>query len=92
MPVTILLEFPGVTQELYETVGESLKPGPPPGLLYHTCGAVPGGWRIVDVWDSQEGFDRFLEDTYLPAMSALGGPAPSRREVMLTHHAGEVRR
>ena len=99
MPVMTMLEFAGMTRALYERVGASLaKDGPPDGILYHACGPIPGGaggdgWRIVDVWESPEAFDRFIETIYLPAVRACGGPpAPSRREIFATHHAGPVRR
>ena len=92
MTVATILEFPGVTRELYEAVGATLGPTGPDGILYHACGPTADGWRIMDIWESREAFDRFVDDTYLPAMAAAGGPAPSRREVIATHHAGVVRR
>jgi hypothetical protein len=93
MPVATLLEFPGLTQQQYEQVSTQLGPtGAPQGILYHACGPVEGGWRIVDIWDSREAFDRFVDETYLPAIRAAGGAAPSRREVVPTYHAGTVHR
>jgi hypothetical protein len=92
MPVMTTLEFPGVTQQLYEQVGASLPAGPPDGVLFHACGPVSAGWRIADIWESKEAFDRFVDGVFLPAMRAKGGPAPSRREVFTTYHAGPVQR
>src|SRR5260370_40602158 len=93
MPVATVLEFPGVTQEQYEEIGARLGSfGPPEGIVYHACGPVEGGWRIMDIWDSKEAFDRFVEDVWLPAMRANGGPEPSRREAVSTYHAGVVQR
>jgi hypothetical protein len=46
------LEFPGVTQQLYDQVGAHLPKGPPDGILYHACGPVAGGWRIAEIWES----------------------------------------
>ena len=89
MAVATLLEFQGVTQMLYERVGAELeRTGRPEGILYHACGPVNGGWRIMDVWESREAFDRFVDDVYLPAIRAEGGPSPSRREVIAAYHAG----
>ena len=91
MVVATLLEFPSVTQEQYERVGASLsRAGPPLGILYHACGPVEGGWRIMDIWESQEAFDRFVDEAYIPAIQAQGGLAPSRREVVPAYHAGPV--
>lgn len=93
MPVATVLEFPGITQEQYERVGADLEDaGAPAGILYHFCGAVPGGWRVMDVWASPEAFDRFIDGMYLPAMRAAGGPEPSRREIVPLYHAGTVQR
>jgi hypothetical protein len=92
MTVVTILEFPGLTREGYERVGASLSAAPPEGILYHACGPVAGGWRIVDVWDSQAAFDRFVDGTYVPAVRRTGGPEPSRREVIVAHHAGGVLR
>ena len=93
MSVMTILDFPGVTQDLYDQVGAHLDvTGPPDGILYHACGPVAGGWRIVDVWESQEAFEQFVDSIYLPAMRAQGGPEPSRREIFPTYHAGPVQR
>jgi hypothetical protein len=46
----------------------------------------------VETWDSQEVFDRFLDEVYLPAMQAADDPAPARREVFPAYHAGPVQR
>jgi hypothetical protein len=92
MAVATLLEFTGVTQAQYERVGAKLElTGGPDGILYHACGPVDGGWRIMDVWQSRAAFDRFVDEVYIPAMRAEGGPSPSRREVIAAYHAGSVR-
>ncbi|HYH12114.1 MAG TPA: hypothetical protein VD789_07140 [Thermomicrobiales bacterium] len=92
MAVITLLEFPGLTREQYERVGANLAGGPPEGILYHSCGPHEGGWRVVDIWESREAFDRFVDGTYLAAVRGVGGPEPSRREVVEANHAGAVLR
>lgn len=91
MAVVTTIEFPGVNQTSYETLGACLAVnGAPEGILHHACGPVSGGWRIVDVWRSAEDFDRFVDETLLPAARALGIPEPVRRECFPAHHAGQV--
>lgn len=92
MAVVTVLDFPGMTRDQYERVGAMLASGPPDGILYHACGPTANGWRIMDVWESREAFDRFVDGAYLPAVRRAGGPEPSRREVIPAHHAGPVHR
>ena len=66
MPIVLVHE--GMTQEQYEeTVRrvagkermESAADWPVPGLISHTAGLGPNGFRVVDVWESQEAADAF---------------------------------
>jgi len=89
MAVITLLEFPGVTRDLYEQVGASLTAAPD-GILYHACGSTEDGWRILGIWETQAAFDAFTDGVYIPTMQAHGGAFPSRRDVTSAHHAGPV--
>lgn len=70
MPIVMVHDSPGVTQEQYEQVGlrltegrglNSLSDWPVDGILAHTAGPTAGGWRVIDVWESEEAFQRFGE-------------------------------
>ena len=70
MPVVMVHDSPGVTQEQYEQVGARLTDGrglkslsdwPVDGILSHTAGPTADGWRVIDVWESEEAFQRFGE-------------------------------
>ncbi len=81
MTAMALPEFPGVSQAPYDRVGASPSlsgEGARDGILSHACGPAPDGWRISDVWVSKEAFDLFVDQVYIPAMLAQGGPAPAR--------------
>lgn len=78
MPVVLVFE--GVTQEEYEEsvrklVGkermESPADWPVEGLLAHIPGQGPKGFRVVDVWESQEALDRFA-DVLMPVLQEIG--------------------
>ena len=82
MPILILHDSPGGTQEQYEEVGARLTDGrglnslsdwPVPGILSHTAGATETGWRVVDVWESEEAFQRFAE-IIVPIVQEVGFP------------------
>jgi hypothetical protein len=44
---------------------------PPDGMIAHTAGADESGqWRIIDVWESRDHYDRFRQDRLGPAIEA----------------------
>ena len=76
MAVALLLEFPGATQEQFGQVAEKVGSKSPPGLLYHVEGAIEGGWRVVDVWESQEALDTFFQEKLGQALQEAGLTIP----------------
>jgi hypothetical protein len=88
MAVGVFMEFPGVTWEQYEQLVQDLAlSGPPEGMLTHVCGPTSdGGWRMVDVWESQEAFERFANELLIPRAQAHGFPQPSKREFFEPFH------
>ena len=77
MAVLVTQELPGVSQKLYDGVNEKINAvaGPPAGLIVHASGPADGGWRIVDVWESAEDFERFREERLRPAVMAYAQEA-----------------
>src|SRR5438093_5830071 len=71
MAIVLIHEGPTVTQENYDrtvekltggkTKMESLSDWPVDGILVHIAGEGPNGFRVVDVWESQEAVDAFGE-------------------------------
>lgn len=70
MSVVLIHQGPSVTQESYEATVqkltgksrmESLSDWPVEGLLMHVAGQSPQGFRVVDVWESEEACNRFGE-------------------------------
>ena len=79
MPVVLVHE--GVTQEQYEETVRRLTGGksrmespadwPVEGLLLHAAGQGPNGFRVVDVWESEEAVQRF-GDKLTPILQDVG--------------------
>ncbi|SNS85189.1 hypothetical protein [Actinomadura mexicana] len=67
MPFGVLQEMPGVTESEYRLVEKHLGPDRPPGLLAHVAGPAPDGWRIINVWESEEAFRRFQSERLIRA-------------------------
>jgi hypothetical protein len=83
--VVIVHQGAGLTQESYEEAVRRMTGGkthlespadwPAEGLLVHTAGEAEGGFRIVDVWESEEAVRSFGE-TLMPVLEELGITAP----------------
>ena len=71
MAVVLVHQGPDVTRERYDQVvrsmmgkvrAESASDWPVEGLLVHAAGEGPNGFRVVDVWESEEAARRFGEE------------------------------
>lgn len=80
MPVVVVHQGPTVTQESYNAAVqkmtgksrlESPADWPVEGLILHTAGQGPSGFRIVDVWESEGAFRRFGE-ALTPVLGEIG--------------------
>ncbi len=81
MPVVLTQQGAGLTKESYEEVVRRLTGGkthlespadwPVEGLLVHSAGEAEGGFRVVDVWESEEAVRQFGE-TLGPILQELG--------------------
>jgi len=78
MAIGLLLEFSGTDQEQYDAVMEELNLGGrmPTGGIYYAAGPTEGGWRVVDVWESQEAFDTFFREQLDQALRNAGLEPP----------------
>ena len=79
MAVAVLMNFPGGGSDAYDRVLEKmgLTDGrTPEGAQYHVAGEVDGGFRVVDVWDSAEQFQRFADEQIGPLTAEEGFPPP----------------
>lgn len=86
MSVVLVFQGPSITQDIYEesvrrlTGGkksrmESLSDWPVEGLLVHVAGQGPEGFRVVDVWQSEEACNRFRE-ILGPILKEVGADEP----------------
>jgi hypothetical protein len=80
MAIVLVHQGPTVTQERYDEVVRRLSgksrmeaPGdwPVAGLLAHVAGPGEGGFRVVDVWESEDAARRF-GDRLMPVLEEVG--------------------
>jgi hypothetical protein len=92
VPVVAITQGPSVTQERYEEAVRRLSGGksrmespadwPVEGLLVHVAGQGENGFRVVDVWESEDAFRRFGEKL-VPVLKEIG--VKGRPEVYQAH-------
>jgi hypothetical protein len=86
MPIAMMVDNPEGSQETYEKVRAQLGLDKPAGGIFHIAGPSPnGGWRVIEVWDSEQDAQRFVKDRLLPAFAAVGAPAPPPPELWPVH-------
>jgi hypothetical protein len=92
MAVSFILDFPGATTEQYDGVLErmGLEGHLPAGALFHAAGQTADGLRVVDVWESDEAFQRFAEDQIGPHSQAEGIAEPKITRID-GHRIGDLR-
>jgi hypothetical protein len=82
MSIVAIFQSPTLTQQTYEEIVRRLTGGkktrmesfgdwPVPGLIVHAAGQGAHGFRVVDVWESEEAFRKFGEKLR-PIMEAVG--------------------
>jgi len=74
----LIFEVPGGTQEQYDKAMVELNLGanPAKGLLSHAAGPTAGGFRVVDVWESEADFQAFFDTRLGRAIQNAGIPQP----------------
>lgn len=89
----------GTTLDLLDRLTREIgvETDPPAGLIVHTHFEQDGRVRVIDVWDSEDAYAAFRDNTLMPAMQKLAseegmdpsqGPPP---EPVVSTVAGLVR-
>lgn len=83
MTVALVLDFPGATKEQYDQVVERMQLGArmAPGGRIHVAGSYADGWRVIDVWENLEHFERFRDEQIVPHTQAVGIGPPQVRVI-----------
>jgi hypothetical protein len=79
----MIMQFEGADQAKYEAVMKEIglklhaNSNWPDGILTHTAGKTATGFCVVDLWESEAAFGKFLETKLKPAFGKVGGmPEP----------------
>lgn len=79
MAIAMLMDNANGSPELYTRLRKQLDLEAPAGGILHVAGPSPnGGWRVIEVFESEADAEAFLTERFGPALEALGfaGPRP----------------
>jgi hypothetical protein len=68
MAIVMMLDWPEVTVDQYEEARKRVgwEVEQPEGGLSHVAWFGADGFHVVDVWESQQAFERFAEERLMP--------------------------
>ncbi len=67
--------------ENYERLAAALGDFVPDGLIVHVAGPTESGFRIIDVWESEEAWERFRNERLRPAIRRVAGDASAQQPI-----------
>jgi hypothetical protein len=74
MAVAMFMHFPGLRREEYDRLMAdlALDANPPLGEILHVAADAHYGINVVDIWQTKEAADNFVEQRLRPALHARG--------------------
>jgi hypothetical protein len=73
--VVMTMNVTGLTHEEFRAILDEMggvEARPEPGIYQHLSHPIETGFRIIEVWESQRGFEEFAERRLKPAITTLG--------------------
>jgi hypothetical protein len=87
MAIAMMVDNPEGSRQAYEGIRETIGLERPAGGIFHAAGPSPnGGWRVIEVWESEEDAQRFVKGHLLPAFEATGAPPPPAPQFWPVHN------
>ncbi len=90
MAVMMIIEVPGGTTEQYDRANEIMgihgDQDAPEGLISHVAGTTDDGLLVVDLWESEQALNRFVEERLGAALQQSGMPAAQPRVLPVHNH------
>jgi hypothetical protein len=88
--VLVELTFRGATTDQYDEVIKRMGFSPggagAPGGISHVVVATDDGLRVIDVWETQEQFERFAEEQIGPITQEVGVPEQPEVRISEAHN------
>ena len=90
MAIAVQMDFAGATLDQYDQVIQlmGLTPmGPgPAGAISHFVTMTDSGLRVIDVWETQEQFEKFAQEQIGPFSQQVGFSGPPEIQIFPVHN------
>ncbi len=72
--VALLVDVPGLNEKQYDRTVDLVGTtnNPPKGHILHVAGPADGGWRVFDIWTSEQAFQEFRNQRLENALKQVG--------------------
>jgi hypothetical protein len=65
---------PPVDEQSYEEIRQKVfQAAQDKGMHFHAAGQADGGWRIIELWESRDGLQKFIREDLARAFEESGG-------------------
>lgn len=74
MATIMLMHWPEVTERQYEDVRREVnwEGDAPAGAKFHTAWFAADGFHVLDLWESREAFEAFVQNRLTPGVQKVG--------------------
>ncbi|HET6735322.1 hypothetical protein [Mycobacterium sp.] len=83
---------PPIDKQTYDAIREKVwEAGQAKGMKFHAAGEADGGWRVIEVWESRDGLERFIREDLSSAFDHVSGGQAGKPEpdaVFEVHYQG----
>lgn len=88
MPTVMSMQWNGVTQDQYTQIMRALDldKNPPAGAIFHVAGFSSGSLRVLDIWESQQAFEKFQKERLNSAVQKAGITSQPKVEFYPAHN------
>ena len=87
MSVVMVMDWAGATPEQYEKARKLVnwEGNVPGGAQFHVTAFDDRGLRVIDIWDSAEAFQAFVDERLMPGVQEVGIEGQPNVQILPTH-------
>ena len=87
MPVVMNMRWMGVTPEQYDGIRQLVdwEGNQPPGGMHHVAWFDSAGLRVVDLWETADAFQQFVDERLMPGVAQVGIQGEPEVEIQPVH-------